>query len=353
MGNLVSILAELILEKLENQEQIKPLHLQYLDQFPIIDVLREKLNNSQKSLNIILHLLKSEITEEVILGINFTKNYLTQTNENKNKILQLMEDLFEKSNSFYIKITLIQRFLDLPENELKKYKHSEFIYYIIKNFNDFIKLTPTWVPDQTNREKFFKDRIPKNSNSKNIFYLLMYITYYGKENSFDFFNKHIKNRNDKELEIFLEKFLDNYSEYGIHSNTKTISIKSLSNMDITNTIEAFYSAFLQRNIETCKLLLNSEEKKVCIIGSGSTKSTISLGLNETIQHLQMNFQNELPKKVIFSNIQINIIGNLSWFIADRTNVYKDQQKFARLTAVLERKNGKWFINHLHHSFSFK
>lgn len=120
---------------------------------------------------------------------------------------------------------------------------------------------------------------------------------------------------------------------------------------LKETIDSFYAAFLLQNIEECTNYLNDNEDSVCIIGSGKSKSTISRGLSQTLEHLKLNFNNVLPKRIEFSNILTNKVGNIAWFTADRTNHYDDKFTYARFTAILEFKENKWVINHLHHSYA--
>ena len=123
--------------------------------------------------------------------------------------------------------------------------------------------------------------------------------------------------------------------------------------EIMKTIREMWTAYSHRDIEEV-LSFYAPDADMVVLGSGPDEKYV--GAKEARKGLQRDFSQSESAKVKLSNIRISAAGKIAWLVADclfKARVAQGEMSMAgRLTAVLEKRRGRWLIVQSHFSMPY-
>lgn len=187
-NNLYKLFSRLIIEKLSMDHVIEDQFLREMDFAPLIDNLRIEIKQIENGKEVIKKLLNSKSDSEIVLGLNLSKSYL-KNDKLDVELLEILDEIMKSKNTFWVKINIIIRLLDLTKYNNS---HKDFVNFIFENNSEFTKYVPLWTSGFNSIEDFVQQRL-KDKNfpkTKSWFYIIMLAHVKSKNEIIDLLKKH-------------------------------------------------------------------------------------------------------------------------------------------------------------------
>jgi ketosteroid isomerase-like protein len=121
--------------------------------------------------------------------------------------------------------------------------------------------------------------------------------------------------------------------------------------EVTATLQQMFDAYNQRDLQSM-LAVWATDADVLVIGSGDDEK--SVGLSEFGESSKRDWvQSEAASINCTGDVLVSMAGSVSWFAADVAFQFtingQDSKLPGRLTGVMEKRGGKWFLMQMHFS----
>lgn len=121
--------------------------------------------------------------------------------------------------------------------------------------------------------------------------------------------------------------------------------------EVLDVIRNLWAAYLEKDLDR---LLSFYSEDPDLVAIGTSKGEKYVGIDELKRAFEKEFRSSYPAKMELLWASVSSCGEVAWvageFVACVDTLYSQMSLIGRMTWVLERRNGRWYIMHTHFSF---
>ncbi|MCX7857573.1 MAG: nuclear transport factor 2 family protein [Deltaproteobacteria bacterium] len=122
--------------------------------------------------------------------------------------------------------------------------------------------------------------------------------------------------------------------------------------EVLEVIRESWDAYIERDIDR---LLSHYTDDPDLVAIGTSKGEKYFGPEQVRKAFEKELRSFCPAKMELLWASVSRSGDVAWvageFIAQVDTLYSPISMTGRMTCVLEKRNGKWYIMHTHFSFA--
>jgi ketosteroid isomerase-like protein len=122
--------------------------------------------------------------------------------------------------------------------------------------------------------------------------------------------------------------------------------------EVLDVILNSWAAYAEKDMER---LLSFYTKDPDLVTIGTSKGERYVGIEEVRKAFEKEFRSSYPAKMELLWTSVSKCGEVAWvageFAAYVDTIYSQLSLTGRMTCVLEKRRGKWYIMHTHFSFA--